>query len=173
VILTVDGPGDRLRGYRYFWLKYITGYNLSQHCAKSFRGVYSPNVGITMALRRPVAVNEAPFEVAYLCGNTGTWEKNLHLALVPAPGRQVIRQTHHGYRVIVTDAIDLEIPPLPDGWKGLGPEFTTCRNFQFAVARVRGDYPQLPEVLEPHVQPMLSPDDRRPVRGFDRVRAVD
>lgn len=36
--------GDR--GYRYLWLKYVTGIDLSQHCARSLHGPYSPSVDL-------------------------------------------------------------------------------------------------------------------------------
>ena len=41
------------------------------------------------------------------------------------------RMTIRGARAL------LPIPPLPKGWAGLNGRYTTCRNFQFAVAHFK------------------------------------
>ena len=141
-ILTLQGATDHITGYAYFWLKYVTGFDPSHHCAKALKGTYDTRIGgrirFTSDLARcnvPMVLDEAPVPDAYyLMGNTGTWKHNLHVAFVLEPGATFTHETHHGYRVIVEHGRRLPIPPLPRGWRSLPDAFTTCRNFQFGVS---------------------------------------
>ena len=40
--------------------------------------------------------------------------------------------TCNGYQVTAMNAVQLDIPSLPDGWNGLPLRYTRCKNFRFA-----------------------------------------
>ncbi|MBV9082499.1 MAG: hypothetical protein JOZ62_07490 [Acidobacteriaceae bacterium] len=56
------------------------------------------------------------------------------MPLTYAPGKIVVRTTYNGYVFTATDAEEVCIPPLPEGWNGLPKKMVRCKNFQFAVA---------------------------------------
>jgi hypothetical protein len=131
------------RRYRFLWLKYVTGVNLSQHCAKSLKGRYSsvftygkPSFGPLTA-----TLDEfAPPLAYYLCGVVRDEDRrrdgarNLHLAFRAKPGATVTRETDDA-RIILTDAEEIEIT---DDWIDRSHEcagirgYASCRNWWFA-----------------------------------------
>ena len=124
----------RLEGFRYFWAKKVVGFDPAEHCAKCLVGPWG-KCSSTMQLGRwqPVELGAVAF---YICGvaKPFRWENNFHLAFVE--GRDLLRvPTWNGFEVQVEGARRLEIPALPNGFGGRGAAFTTCRNFQFGVAR--------------------------------------
>ncbi|GAA1353716.1 hypothetical protein [Streptomyces beijiangensis] len=128
--------GDRK--YRYLWLKYVTGIDLSLHCARSLHGPYSKHVGPELR-QMSTPLNERPTPIAwYLCGVTtdpSRWADNPHLAFEPAPGHTE-ELAVHGLAVTLTGArpiigwgahsIPAEAPNSHDR------HYATCRNWQFA-----------------------------------------
>ncbi len=131
--LTITGPADRLTGFRYFWLKYVSDFKSDVHCARCLIGPYSTAVSNDMLTRRTIALNEVSgWDYLYLCGVSPKWPTNFHLAM--KPGNDIIKmKTYNGFEVVVTGAERMDIPSLPDGWNGLSKAFTTCRNYQFGV----------------------------------------
>lgn len=116
--------------FHYLWLKYVTGFDVSKHCAKCLLGKYSKMIPFRQyypgsVFERDLDEHEAPF--MYLCGVTSVHDENLHVAMRYAPG-QIIEYEDANIKVIAQDAERLPIEhvdlPLPK-------EFTTCRNFQF------------------------------------------
>jgi hypothetical protein len=143
LILTDQSGAGReyLQGFRYFWLKYVSGFDQAQHCARCLLGNYSKLVNTAMLTERIVQLQEpaaaAPFDYLYLCGVAAPyqWERNFHLALRPAAPETITEaETSNGFRVSVQGLEAVPIPTLPDGFQGLAKAYTTCRNFQFGVA---------------------------------------
>ena len=66
-------------------------------------------------------------------GGAITYTKNLHLPFEKAPGQVEEVTLVEGQTLTLFNGRRLDFPSLPKGWAGLGDEFTTCRNFQFAV----------------------------------------
>ena len=137
---------DRLAGFRYFWIKGVRAFDPSRHCARCLVGPYAsgPGLGYRETLPIPAAVPLGPEtfggaapSVVYVCGVSGRYADNLHLALLVEPGAVAEAETFNGYRLRVEGARRLDIPPIPDGAMDLPKAFTTCRNFQFGVAAVR------------------------------------
>lgn len=137
-----DGSVEhKLTGFRFFWLKYVNGIDTRHHCALSLKGQLSKRVNREMGLNRQDFLVEAhlPGKVwrgpLYLCGVSGRWDNNFHLAFeATEDGSGEIRKpTFNGHEVIVTGARELAIPALPPDFRGLPPKFTTCRNYQFAI----------------------------------------
>nr|BEK65762.1 hypothetical protein KPHV_29890 [Kitasatospora purpeofusca] len=137
------------RTYRHLWLKYITGIDVTRHCATSLHGRYSRHVDERIS-KVTVELDEFPYALAwYLCGvtvNPNRWADNPHLAMEAAPGHtqdlRVQDLTVHldGVRPIpFTDA------DIPDNDPNAGdPEFRTCRNWQFAYHLHARGIPHVP-----------------------------
>lgn len=54
------------RMYKYLWLKYVTGTNLSVHCARCLLGEYEERIKAYMRSIYNLELRDAP--VYYLCG---------------------------------------------------------------------------------------------------------
>lgn len=123
-------------GFRHLWVRYVRGVRLDRHCALSFVGKGDPRVRPRATLlEEPLTLDVARVPMIYLCGVAlGTYAQNLHVAMAPEVGATFEVETYNGYVVRGSGARLLPIPPLPEGWNGLGPKFTTCRNFRAAVA---------------------------------------
>lgn len=125
--------------FNYFWIKYVTGFDIRHHCAAGLRGVYSKMLPYKVSrkpftLARPL--DEAPFKFIYLCGNTGVWERNTHLALQPSPG-EIVEYEDDYIVAVVTGMKRVPIEPIADDL-GLGAKYMTCRNFQFGYQYLGG-----------------------------------
>ncbi len=128
-------PPENLTGYRYFWLKYLRGFDHTQHCARCLIGDWSRVVKPTMRLNEIYSLNESSaFSCLYLCGvaNTG-YADNFHIPFIEAPGETIKVQTFNDLLVVIENGRQLPITPLPDYWGNLPKSFTTCRNYQFAL----------------------------------------
>lgn len=132
ITLTITGPGHALSGFRYFWLKHVTGFDLAQHCARCLIGRYDRQVTKDMPLNE-VVVLESP--LVYLCGVSPRYPTNFHAAVEHAPGESFDLPTYNGLTVRFTNGRRLPIPALARGYGGLTAAYTDCRNFQFAVHR--------------------------------------
>ncbi|WP_424217015.1 hypothetical protein ACN20G_33525 (plasmid) [Streptomyces sp. BI20] len=139
--IEIDSTGGR---YRYLWLKYVTGVDLTRHCARSLHGTYSRLVSPELEHMGGVLDEARPPLAWYLCGVTSRWADNAHLAFEAAASDEEhadlevlgLRVTLRGARPIRfgADAIPEDDPRAGD------PAFATCRNWQFAhhLARARG-----------------------------------
>jgi len=130
---------NRLSGFRFFWLKYVIGSDTRVHCASSLKGQGSKKVGPNLKLNYPHILAEAHLpgrpwtRPMYLCGVSPSWETNFHLVFEACEGAEIRKTLYNGYELVIAGAREIEIKPLEPGFRGLGPEFTTCRNFQYAV----------------------------------------
>jgi hypothetical protein len=121
--------------YAYLWLKYVRGFDASQHCARCLIGTYSKRI----PYRRPLAgarfagaldeVQPLSAPYLYMCGVTPRWAENLHVAFIRSPG-SVVEVEDANIAVRITDACRIliderAVPP------GLPRAYATCRNFQF------------------------------------------
>ena len=140
-ILSFTGsPGQKaVWGFtKYFWLKYVRGFNPAEHCAKSLLGKHSRKVWFQMSLNSMTILDELPpggYDFIYLCGVSENfiWQNNLHLPVRPVPGAKAVLQAYTGMRCVIQNAEIVEIPQIPLGFAGFSREFTTCRNWQFGV----------------------------------------
>jgi hypothetical protein len=98
--LRVDGQG-KLEGFRYFWLKYVRGFDASQHCARCLVGSYEKRVHPTMPLGTTLALNAGGAPFVYLCGVGPKYTDNLHLAWRPVAGVRAEARTYRGELVSV------------------------------------------------------------------------
>lgn len=60
-----------LAGFMYFWLKYVRGFEQTQHCARCLIGDFSPQIGKLMLTENIIHLERgapAQFDYVYLCG---------------------------------------------------------------------------------------------------------
>lgn len=127
-------PARVLRGFSYFWLKYVSGFNPAVHCAGGFIGTYH-EFGSPVVLPARHVIDPQRSPVFYLCGVSETqWADNLHVPFIYAPGEEVVAATYNGVAIHIANARRLDIPWIEDGWNGFPRSYTTCRNWQFGVA---------------------------------------
>ena len=119
--------------FRYLWLKTVKDVDLSQHCAKCLIGEYDSRIKANIEEAKNIPL---PDEVYYLCGVAYPykWEKNFHLAFMPAEG-QNIHYESNGIMVEIEGAVQLPISEDNvdfDYPKAYLKAYRTCRNYQFA-----------------------------------------
>ena len=137
VILSISCLPDhscQLRGFRYFWLRYVHGFSPHFHCQRSLLGSNDPRFHRNMTIGLSFELLETnPYHHIYLCGIPPSSEPGLHLALTPETGAIARVDTYNGIEITVSGARMLEIPSLPDGYAGMSRKYTTCCNWQFGV----------------------------------------
>ena len=131
-------PSDHVWGFsKYFWLKYVNGFNPAEHCAKSMLGKHSRRVWGEAPLNTPILLDElkSGYDFIYLCGvaEPFRWSNNLHMPIRPKPGAKATIYAYTGMRCVITNAEVVDIPRVEDGYAGFDLEFTTCRNWRFGV----------------------------------------
>lgn len=122
--------------FKYLWLKYINGIDLSNHCAKCLLGTYSKKISNTTSSAADLTLDESNAIVYYLCGVSMpyNWNKNFHLAFKEKEGSSV-KVNYNGIEIELDNAeqilfsMDDINPADPNANK---PVFATCRNWQFA-----------------------------------------
>lgn len=136
-----DGGAGMLEGFRFLWASYVAGFRADRHCQACFLGRRVKEFGAGTKAMSFDAMDRYPY--LYICGvaagpRSFRKDRNLHLPLAYEEGAAVERVTWTGFRLVVENARELPIPELPDGWGGLGPEFTRCKNFRFGVGYFGG-----------------------------------
>ncbi|BCS33638.1 hypothetical protein TBR22_A28650 [Luteitalea sp. TBR-22] len=134
-------PPGRVQGFSLIWAFYVKGFIPETHCQCCFKGLRAPNFhsrnassGVDIILD---LLDVSP--IVYICGVAMGPEdqrkyRNLHLPVRYEEGSTTSATTYNGYTVEVTNARALPIPPVPDGYNGLPPHHTRCKNFQFGLA---------------------------------------
>jgi hypothetical protein len=136
--------------FMWLWAKYVTGFNEKHHCTNSIRGRYSkvfsknnPEFRKTPAL----AMNEQPpgsFHTIYVCGvskqgysNRANYPHNVHAVIRPET-ESVDSWSFEHWTMLVRGGTFLRIPTdeteLPDRYRGLPAEFTSCRIFRWSAS---------------------------------------
>ena len=137
--IRVTVKGDRFR--QYLWLKYVNAFDPSQHCAKCLIGSFS--TALRFGVHKgagdvyDIALTEHKARFMYLCGVTNVWADNLHVAMRPKAGERWTIETPDA-TVEGWNVERLPITPIPADaapeFTARGPEFLTCRNYQFGYA---------------------------------------
>ena len=120
--------------FKYFWCKYVNGFNLDVHCAKCLIGHYSKKVSADKCIIN-ATLNEYDCKYYYICGVTTpyVWVNNFHLAFELAPNE--ILEYYDGNTYIAIENAR-QIPIIKRDYRdakfGNNKSFNTCRNWQFA-----------------------------------------
>ena len=133
--------------FMWLWMKYVTGVNDQKHCTNCLRGPYGKvlskhNAELTVS---PVValdeLQEGSFSSIYICGvikkgyPQSNYEHNLHAVIQPISGSRDTFEFEN-WRLSVTNGVFQPIPSeaeLPEKYRSLPLEYTTCRIFRWAV----------------------------------------
>lgn len=139
--LTIHSNEDRFRGFRYFWLKRVTGFDPAVHCARCLKGHYVSEVGTAMPVNAPIHIEADPGDVLYLCGVSApyVWARNFHLALRVEHGAAVRTGCYTGdvLSILGADFIAFDDTEARRRFPHLSEAYLTCRNFQFGAHHFR------------------------------------
>lgn len=130
--------------FGYLWLKYVTGFDLSHHCAKCLLGEYSDAFHFGEKNHDVInyQLDEHPARYYYICGVTKpyNWKRNLHLAFEYAEGEYVEYKDDYTY-ILIENAKKIPIIPLYPYMTEHGADrsYNTCRNWRFAYQMTYGD----------------------------------
>ncbi|WP_372948506.1 hypothetical protein [Mariniphaga sp.] len=119
--------------FNSFWIKYVNGFNQKYHCQKCLLGSLTEKFKyvkseIKLNNKYTVYLNEHRTPYIYICGVTNSYEKNLHVPIQPSKDKSFIFENEY-LKIEVSNAKQLNIKKLDLNFP---PEFSTCRNFQFA-----------------------------------------
>lgn len=117
--------------YKYIWLKYVNGVDLSQHCARCLIGTYENRVNAQTYEYNDLVLKESPYY--YFC-TVWQYATNIHIAFKEKEGSKIIVDNDYCYAEIlnaeriVFDKSRIN-KALPQASKSV---FNTCRNWWFA-----------------------------------------
>lgn len=133
-LIVETSDGGPVGGWEYLWSKHVAGFDHTTHCAACLRGGWDRTVKVGMMPGSYEIELRAPY--FYLCGvaDEGYFRNNLHLPVVAMAGETAEVVAWTGDRFRIEGARELAIPELPHLWKGMDYSYTTCRNFQWALA---------------------------------------
>jgi hypothetical protein len=133
--------------FMWLWMKYVVGVRDKYHCTNCLRGAYgkrlskhNPDLGTTPSL----VLDEQPFgsfSFLYICGvikkgyPRSNYPHNLHVVIRPDAGQQDYF-CFANWRLQVSNGVFEPIPAeteLPERYRSLPPNYTTCRIFRWAV----------------------------------------
>jgi hypothetical protein len=131
--------GSTLTGFRFFWGMVVSGFDHRYHCLRCLVGrrvkELTPEWQTGPEGRVSVLIPDGAY--LYLCGVARQRRLSLNFHMVLKPGDETISlPTHNAYVVRAYNAQRVPIPSerAAERYPHLGPEFLTCRNFQFGVA---------------------------------------
>jgi hypothetical protein len=129
-----DG-GELFTGFKYVWLRYVRAFDPDVHCQKSLKGRNDPRFINKMPIGKSFELEDpASYRHIYLCADALIHDAGLHFALLPEEGASAQVITYNGIEIKASNARQLAIPSLPDGFAGREHAFTSCCNWQFGVA---------------------------------------
>jgi hypothetical protein len=139
----LEGKGtDELRGFRYFWMKSVEGFNASAHCATCLKGEYVKSVGLHLLASRPALVTAEEGTLFYLCGvaKPYAWAKNAHLAIRVRKGATCTLHLHTGQSITIMggEQVPFDDKAAREHYSTKSSAYLTCRNFQFGAALEHG-----------------------------------
>ena len=130
--------------FKYLWIKYVWGFDVREHCAKGLLGKYSQFLPFQVK-RQPFEITglldeiHVPHKYIYLCGNTGVWERNVHVAMEYAPA-EVLEFQHDYMSFHAVGLRQLPIHPVTNLplEANYSQKYVTCRNWQFGFEYMDG-----------------------------------
>jgi hypothetical protein len=134
--ILLEGTGENLYGFKYFWAKHVRGFNNERHCAKCLLGGYEKLIRATMPLGVWLDIPVSA-DVLYICGVSQPyrWANNFHLA-VKNGGNRIEKTLYNGVKITLegVEEVYFDGEKAAERYPNLGEEFLTCRNFQFGVS---------------------------------------
>lgn len=142
------------REFVWLWAKYVRGFNPKHHCTNSIRGRYSHKLSKhnkELTTCGAIVMDEcdpASYGAIYICGvaklgysKKTNYDHNLHVAISPRP-EAVDTWSFEKWRLQVRGGTFLHIPEspeeLPQKYRSLPPNYTTCRIFRWSACYFEG-----------------------------------
>ncbi len=124
------------RKWRFLWLQYINGVNLSHHCQRCLLGKTSKKIKTDTKSAENVILDELDSRYYYLCGVAPSMDlpDNFHLAFEESEG-EIIEYSFNGIDVRIKNAKRVEFSADDINWDVEHSEeelYHRCRNWQFA-----------------------------------------
>ncbi|MEZ2347019.1 hypothetical protein [Terriglobus sp. RCC_193] len=139
------------------WGVYVSGFKPDKHCIYCLKGKKELQLHREMQDGNYTLKTDSPYFYLFAMGRVPKHETNVHLAVRPQAGSVASIGSVYGVTFTIRDAFALRVDRLPDGWMGLGTDYTRCRNFQFGVQQFGyrpmgspqhpGDHSLIPEKL--------------------------
>jgi hypothetical protein len=131
--LEVRGMATASQTFVQLWGMYVSGFKPEKHCIYCLKGKKEPQLHREMEDGDYMLKTDAPYFYLFAMGRVPKHETNVHLAVRPQAGSVASIGSVYGVTFTIRDAYALRVDRLPDGWMGLGTDYTRCRNFQFGV----------------------------------------
>jgi hypothetical protein len=133
VRLEIRGMDKAAGRFVHLWGVYVSGFKADRHCMYCLKG--KKEAGLHKAIEDCdiELATDSPYFYLFAMGRVPRHETNVHLAVRPQQGAVASLGSVYGATFTIRDAFALRVDRLPDGWLGLGTDFTRCRNFQFGV----------------------------------------
>lgn len=157
MLLEVRGMAIPSQTFVQLWGMYVSGFKPEKHCIYCLKGKKEAQLHREMRDGDYVLKTDSPFFYLFAMGRVPKHETNVHLAVRPQAGSVASIGSVYGVTFTIRDASALRVDRLPDGWMGLGAEYTRCRNFQFGVQQFGYRLPNGPEHPGDH---SLLPEQR-------------
>lgn len=122
---------DIYENYKYVWLKYVNGVDLSQHCARCLKGKYSEDITANIKSFRNVELERSPYY--YLCG-VKQYVTNMHIAFIEKEGSTVSIK-NDWFSIEIENAEQIKFNDSKIDYKlalSNKKAYNTCRNWWFA-----------------------------------------
>ena len=157
MLLEIRGMATASQRFVQLWGVEVSGFKPDRHCIYCLKGRKETQLHRDILDGDYVLKTDAPYFYLFAMGRVPKHETNVHLAVRPQQGAVATVGSVYGVTFTIRDAFALRVDRLPDGWMGLPPEYTRCRNFQFGVQQFGyrpangpehpGDHSLIPEQL--------------------------
>lgn len=117
--------------YKYIWLKYVEGVDLSQHCARCLIGKYEKEILASKLEYDNLHLPNSKYY--YLCA-VYKYETNIHLAFIEKQGSKILIDNEY-YHIEIENAEQIQIDKSSIDYtlpQSADKNFSTCRNWWFA-----------------------------------------
>ena len=131
--LEVRGMATASQTFVQLWGMYVRDFDSTKHCIYCLKGRKETALHRQMTDGDYELATDFPYFYLFAMGRGDRSISNVHLPVRPHPGAVASIGSLYGVSFTIRDAYVLRVDRLPNGWEGLGKEYTSCRNFQFGV----------------------------------------
>lgn len=121
--------------FKYLWMKYVTWFDLSVHCAKSLIGDYSKKIKNEKIKQSKIVLNESEYKYIYICWVSTPYQysNNFHLVIVYEK-KSNLKIDRNWIYLDIENAKEIQIQKkqnynIHQKWNI--KSYNTCRNWQF------------------------------------------
>ena len=126
------------------WLKEVTGFDPSFHCAKCLKGRYLVEYGLHLKNANLIKLSAEEESVYYACGVASPykWANNMHLAMKAKLGSICQINLYNGDTLTFSgfQKIDFNENVASSLFPEKNANYLTCRNFQFGSFWFMGNH---------------------------------